>query len=87
MTRSPMVTLTIFGIAAIASWSFSNAASPAVFILGDSLLDVGTNNFVLKAVGKAKYPHYGIDFFNSTPSGRFSNGLNMADFIGKWYIP
>ncbi|MFS7978211.1 putative triacylglycerol lipase [Helianthus anomalus] len=83
MTRSPMVTLTIFGIAAIASWSLSNAASPAVFILGDSLLDVGTNNFVLKAVGKAKYPHYGIDFFNSTPSGRFSNGLNMADFIAR----
>lgn len=86
MTKSPMLTITIVVITVICSLSLSNAGSPAVFILGDSLLDVGTNNFILKAIGKAKYPHYGIDFFNSTPSGRFSNGLNMADFIGKWCI-
>lgn len=85
MTRSPIVTLIISIIFLITSSSICNAASPAVFILGDSLLDVGTNNFVLKAIGKAKYPHYGIDFFNSTPSGRFSNGLNVADYIGELY--
>ncbi|KAL8188690.1 hypothetical protein R6Q57_029710 [Mikania cordata] len=83
MTRSLMVALMIVFIIAISSSSLSNAGSPALFLLGDSLLDVGTNNFILKAIGKAKYPHYGIDFFNSTPSGRFSNGLNMADFIAR----
>ncbi|XP_076942684.1 GDSL esterase/lipase At5g55050-like [Bidens hawaiensis] len=83
MTKSPMLTITVVVITVICSLSLSNAGSPAVFIVGDSLLDVGTNNFILKAIGKAKYPHYGIDFFNSTPSGRFSNGLNMADFIAR----
>ncbi|KAD6795635.1 hypothetical protein R6Q59_020473 [Mikania micrantha] len=83
MTRRLMVTLMIVFIIVISSSSLSNAGSPALFLLGDSLLDVGTNNFILKAIGKAKYPHYGIDFFNSTPSGRFSNGLNMADFIAR----
>ncbi|KAK9070852.1 hypothetical protein SSX86_009420 [Deinandra increscens subsp. villosa] len=85
MTTSNTVTLiiSVIIIIVISSSSLSNAGSPAVFILGDSLLDVGTNNFVLQAVGKAKYPHYGIDFFNSTPSGRFSNGLNVADFIAR----
>nr|GEY69186.1 GDSL esterase/lipase At5g55050-like [Tanacetum cinerariifolium] len=63
--------------------SLSRAASPAIFILGDSLLDIGQNNYVIQAIGKAKYPHYGVDFFNSTPSGRFSNGLNMADFMAR----
>ncbi|PWA92699.1 SGNH hydrolase-type esterase domain-containing protein [Artemisia annua] len=57
--------------------------SPAVFIFGDSLFDIGQNNYVIKALGKAKYPHYGVDFFNSTPSGRFSNGLNIADFMAR----
>ncbi|KAK9050196.1 hypothetical protein SSX86_030836 [Deinandra increscens subsp. villosa] len=86
MTTSNTVTLiniSVIILIVISSSSLSNAGSPALFILGDSLLDVGTNNFVLQAVGKAKYPHYGIDFFNSTPSGRFSNGLNVADFIAR----
>ncbi|KAI3774254.1 hypothetical protein L1987_48802 [Smallanthus sonchifolius] len=83
MARSPMVTLIIGVIIAFSLPSLSNAGSPAVFILGDSLLDVGTNNFIFQTIAKAKYPYYGIDFFNSTPSGRFSNGLNMADFIAR----
>nr|XP_043623177.1 GDSL esterase/lipase At5g55050-like [Erigeron canadensis] len=81
MTRSSVTTLIIFVI--IYSPRLSHAWSPALFILGDSLLDIGTNNYVVQAIGKAKYPHYGIDFFNSTPSGRFSNGLNVADFMAK----
>ncbi|PWA75258.1 SGNH hydrolase-type esterase domain-containing protein [Artemisia annua] len=44
-------------------------------------LDIGQNNYVVQAIGKAKYPHYGVDFFNSTPSGRFGNGLNFTDFV------
>ncbi|XP_072147453.1 GDSL esterase/lipase At5g55050-like [Setaria viridis] len=34
-------------------------------------------------IGANLYPYYGIDFPNSEPTGRFSNGYNIADFIAK----
>ncbi|GJY66344.1 hypothetical protein Tco_0468582 [Tanacetum coccineum] len=52
---------------------------PCYFIFGDSLLDVGNNN-ALKTGAKANYLPYGIDFPQG-PTGRFSNGLNTADFV------
>lgn len=55
---------------------------PTLFIFGDSTFDVGTNNFI-NSKAKANVPFYGIDFLNSIPTGRFSNGLNTADQIGK----
>ena len=55
---------------------------PAIFIFGDSTADVGTNNFLPLSNFKANFPHNGIDFPQSIPTGRFSNGLNSADFLG-----
>lgn len=57
-------------------------AAPTLFLFGDSTFDVGTNNF-LNSKAKANLPYYGIDFYQSIPTGRFSNGLNTADQIGK----
>ncbi|XP_060191722.1 GDSL esterase/lipase At1g29660-like [Lycium barbarum] len=54
---------------------------PCYFIFGDSLLDNGNNND-LKTAAKANYLPYGIDF-PSGPTGRFSNGRNMADFLAE----
>ncbi|CAL4884604.1 unnamed protein product [Urochloa decumbens] len=56
---------------------------PAVFVLGDSTVDVGNNNHLnISAAGRANYPHYGVDFPGSAvPTGRFSNGLNTADLL------
>lgn len=58
-------------------------APPTLFIFGDSTVDVGTNNFLTNSGAKANVPYYGIDFYNSIPTGRFSNGFNTADQIGK----
>ncbi|XP_015078139.2 GDSL esterase/lipase At1g29670-like [Solanum pennellii] len=63
---------------------------PCYFIFGDSLLDNGNNNN-LNTQAKANYPPYGIDFPNG-PTGRFTNGRNMADILGQLlefdnYIP
>ncbi|XP_006344120.1 GDSL esterase/lipase At1g29670-like [Solanum tuberosum] len=63
---------------------------PCYFIFGDSLLDNGNNNN-LNTEAKANYPPYGIDFPNG-PTGRFTNGRNMADILGQLlgfddYIP
>ncbi|KAM0878773.1 hypothetical protein ACQ4PT_034661 [Festuca glaucescens] len=40
---------------------------PAMYVFGDSTLDVV----------------YGVDYQGSKPTGRFSNGYNVADFIAK----
>ncbi|VAI89390.1 unnamed protein product [Triticum turgidum subsp. durum] len=58
---------------------------PALFVFGDGSLDVGNNNYIEpNEVGdpwRANHSYYGIDFPKSEPTGRFSNGFNMADFI------
>ncbi|KAI4971845.1 hypothetical protein ZWY2020_002759 [Hordeum vulgare] len=60
---------------------------PALFVFGDGSLDVGNNNYIEpNEVGdpwRANHSYYGIDFPKSEPTGRFSNGFNMADFIAK----
>ena len=57
----------------------------AVYVFGDSLVDVGNNNYLSFSIERAILPHYGIDFPTKKPNGRFSNGKNAADFIGKWF--
>jgi len=56
---------------------------PALYVFGDSLVDVGNNNFLTLSIAKANHRHYGIDFPNHIPTGRFSNGKNAADFVGN----
>ncbi|KAF8702465.1 hypothetical protein HU200_032843 [Digitaria exilis] len=58
---------------------------PAVFVFGDSMVDVGNNNFIEKCdIGcQANYPPFGIDYLNHKPTGRFSNGYNMADQLAQ----
>ncbi|KAF0902162.1 hypothetical protein E2562_014410 [Oryza meyeriana var. granulata] len=57
---------------------------PAVYVFGDSTLDVGNNNYLPgKDVPRANKPYYGIDFPGSKPTGRFSNGYNAADYVAK----
>jgi phospholipase/lecithinase/hemolysin len=57
---------------------------PAVFIFGDSTVDVGTNNYLKHSRAKANKPYYGIDYPFSKPTGRFSNAYNIADFIVRY---
>ncbi|XP_078442806.1 GDSL esterase/lipase At5g33370-like [Wolffia australiana] len=54
----------------------------AFFVFGDSLVDNGNNNF-LATTARADAPPYGIDFPTHTPTGRFSNGLNIPDIISE----
>lgn len=64
--------------------SVSAAAQvPAMFIFGDSLIDVGNNNY-LSSFAKSNYYPYGCDF-RAGPTGRFSNGRTVVDMLG-WYL-
>lgn len=59
---------------------------PAMFVFGDSTVDVGNNNFLERCdvSCKANYPHFGVDYIDQAPTGRFSNGYNLADQLGTY---
>ncbi|XP_076956417.1 GDSL esterase/lipase 6-like [Bidens hawaiensis] len=67
----------------ISQISNSTKPTPPIFIFGDSTADVGTNSLLPATKIRADFPHNGIDFFHSKPTGRFSNGFNSADFLSK----
>ncbi|MFS7937441.1 putative triacylglycerol lipase [Helianthus anomalus] len=53
------------------------------FVFGDSLVDNGNNNFLITGA-RADMPPYGIDSPDHSPTGRFSNGLNIPDVISEY---
>ncbi|KAL1560379.1 GDSL esterase/lipase-like isoform X1 [Salvia divinorum] len=54
---------------------------PCYFVFGDSLVDNGNNND-RNTVANANFLPYGIDYPDG-PTGRFTNGRNVADFIAE----
>ncbi|KAJ1701288.1 hypothetical protein LUZ63_001067 [Rhynchospora breviuscula] len=56
---------------------------PALYVFGDSLVDVGNNNHLELSLLKADFPHNGIDYPGKKATGRFSNGFNFADFLAQ----
>ncbi|CAI9761549.1 unnamed protein product [Fraxinus pennsylvanica] len=60
----------------------SQSLVPALFIFGDSIVDVGNNNN-LETIVKANFPPYGRDFVNRKPTGRFCNGKLASDFTAE----
>ncbi|GLJ34010.1 hypothetical protein SUGI_0684030 [Cryptomeria japonica] len=56
---------------------------PAMYVFGDSLADVGNNNYIPDCQGRANYPPYGISFF-PYPTGRFTNGRTVFDFVATY---
>ncbi|CAL5399884.1 unnamed protein product [Camellia sinensis] len=79
------VSSSLFVILCIATFTIqlANATVPAIYIFGDSIVDVGTNTYIPGSTARANFPFNGVDFAHSRPTGRFSNGLNSADFLAK----
>ncbi|OAY41999.1 GDSL esterase/lipase At5g33370 [Manihot esculenta] len=76
LTCSVILALLIIGIVSI------QVEARAFFVFGDSLVDHGNNNYLV-TTARADSPPYGIDFPTHQPTGRFSNGLNIPDFISQ----
>ncbi|XP_074307810.1 GDSL esterase/lipase 7-like [Silene latifolia] len=55
--------------------------APALYVFGDSLFDSGNNNW-LPTLAKANYPPYGHNFPQG-PTGRFTNGMTVVDFVAE----
>ncbi|XP_051227006.1 GDSL esterase/lipase At1g06990 [Lolium perenne] len=53
---------------------------PAVFAFGDSTLDTGNNNVLSTAV-RADHAPYGREFPGGAPTGRFSDGKLLGDYL------
>ncbi|TYH04130.1 hypothetical protein ES288_A09G274600v1 [Gossypium darwinii] len=59
--------------------SMSAEKIPTIFIFGDSIVDVGNNNYI-NTLAKAMFPN-GIDFCKNCLSGRFTNGRTVIDIL------
>lgn len=55
----------------------------ANFVFGDSLVEVGNNNYIT-SLSKANYMPNGIDF--GMPTGRYTNGRTIVDILGKSFV-
>ncbi|CAN0900830.1 GDSL esterase/lipase At2g19060 [Linum grandiflorum] len=62
--------------------SQGDLSGPCAFFLGGDPFDVGTNNYLNRSTARADFPPNGVDY-PAGPTGRFSNGRNMADYIGN----
>ena len=58
-----------------------NLKIPAVFVLGDSVMDTGNNNDLV-SLAKCNYLPYGKDFKGGVATGRCCNGKVPSDLIG-----
>lgn len=55
----------------------------SLFVLGDSLAECGNNNYINTSVAaRANFAPYGRTFFG-TPTGRFSDGRTIFDFLAS----
>lgn len=85
MDASIIVYLIVISILLSFTPSTAEPLAPAFFVIGDSSVDSGTNNF-LGTFARADHPPYGRDFDTHQPTGRFSNGRIPVDFLGKFNV-
>ncbi|GMI80133.1 hypothetical protein like AT5G37690 [Hibiscus trionum] len=56
---------------------------PALYVFGDNFVDAGNNNYLHIPEIQSNYSPYGIDF-GGKPTGRYTNGRTVADFIAQF---
>lgn len=75
------------GLQASSDWYESykdfHPKASALFVFGDSLADSGNNNFINASIeARADFAPYGRSFFHK-PTGRFSDGRTVFDFLAS----
>ncbi|PON33666.1 SGNH hydrolase-type esterase domain containing protein [Parasponia andersonii] len=68
MAKRILIPLVLFWVNYMYVLCLAQANVPAIFILGDSTADVGTNNFLPGSNARADFPHNGVDFPQSIPT-------------------
>ncbi|KFK33276.1 hypothetical protein AALP_AA6G354100 [Arabis alpina] len=59
----------------------ASKSSLVTYIFGDSLTEVGNNNYLQYSLARSDFPWYGIDFSGGKATGRFTNGRTIGDII------
>lgn len=78
-----LLSSTCRGTKSASEHSTSTKHGVAFFIFGDSFLDPGNNNYInTTTLDQANFWPYGETYFKF-PTGRFSDGRLVSDFIGK----
>jgi hypothetical protein len=81
-----VISMKVLGAAAATATLQLPPPPPPMYVFGDAYLDVGNNNFLPGSnVSRANMLYYGVDF-PGIPTGRFSNGYNTADYIGRFAL-
>ncbi|XP_039134587.1 GDSL esterase/lipase At1g33811-like [Dioscorea cayenensis subsp. rotundata] len=57
---------------------------PFFYVFGDSLFDVGNNNYLQYPAPKANFPFNGIDYPGNISTGRFGNGYIGPDYVAMF---
>ncbi|KAE9606104.1 putative triacylglycerol lipase [Lupinus albus] len=73
----------VFAIFFLSLASMASSAQVVTYTFGDSLTDVGNNNFLQFSLAKCNYPWYGIDYNGGQATGRFTNGRTIGDIISE----
>ncbi|GAV75932.1 Lipase_GDSL domain-containing protein [Cephalotus follicularis] len=68
---------------ALVSNAYAQPLVPALMTFGDSVVDVGNNNYLV-TLFKANYPPYGRDFPGRKATGRFCNGKLATDITAEF---
>ncbi|XP_019177163.1 PREDICTED: GDSL esterase/lipase At5g37690-like [Ipomoea nil] len=74
--------LSVVSVLLILPSSAAAASSAVTYVFGDSLTEVGNNNF-LQSLAKSNFPFYGIDYKGGVATGRFTNGRTIGDIISE----
>lgn len=86
MEFSKAIFIFFFAVLFLNSLAFSSARPlnvTALFAFGDSTLDPGNNNYLGTAF-RSDHAPYGESFPNHAPTGRFSDGRLVTDFMVSW---
>ncbi|GAB4824323.1 hypothetical protein Ancab_007211 [Ancistrocladus abbreviatus] len=82
-----LLLLSVNGTSSFSPFNTTNTLRkfPALLIFGDSTVDTGNNNFYVPvlSISRADHPPYGKDFPGQEPTGRFSNGKLVPDFLAS----
>ncbi|XP_015689203.1 GDSL esterase/lipase At5g37690-like [Oryza brachyantha] len=87
MAAQALVAVVAIAVLARSAAAAATAAAPAAakgpvtYVFGDSMSDVGNNNYFPLSLAKSNYPWYGIDYPNGVATGRFTNGRTIGDYM------
>lgn len=80
-----LLSLSLITIKTTTSAKADTSSSSSFFIFGDSSVDPGNNNFIdTIPENRANYKPYAQNGFFQAPTGRFSNGRIIVDFISEF---